>query len=179
MRRYLGEIIGKCTAFIASTTSPASRKEALNSLNRQVNYVVMIEHFYLDQMRLVHCMDSYSRLFIKLKHKVRYLVPCHLENITRTPWNQSMLSLVQLIYDIRLIHDSPGSNKSILALRAGSISNDLCGSDTMSSFEISNGFTKPLLPNSAPVIISTELVNTRGTIIVKRDLNLMMRSKAT
>lgn len=59
MQRYLGGTIRRGTACIASSTPPPSRKVALNSLHRQLNDVVMIDQFYLDQKRLFHCMDRY------------------------------------------------------------------------------------------------------------------------
>lgn len=49
---YLGETMSRCKACIASKKAPLSKKVALNSLNRQVDDEVMIDHSYLDQIRL-------------------------------------------------------------------------------------------------------------------------------
>lgn len=50
-----------------------------------------------------------------------------------------------------LVYSSPNEVRVILALRAVSISNDLNGSEFLSSFDISKGYTKPLEPNQAPI----------------------------
>lgn len=58
---------------------------------------------------------------------------------------------------------------SILVLRDVSISNDLFGSDVMSSFWIANGYTKPLLQSSTPEMLSEDLIIYRGTLLAKKN----------
>lgn len=73
----------------------------------------------------------------------------------------------------------PLPNKYLLAHRAVSNSNDLYGFENMLSFEISKGYTKPLLDFVAPESVPQELVESRDLLIAKRKINLVMRSKGT
>lgn len=49
----------------------------------------------------------------------------------------------------------------------------------MSSFEIAKGFTKPLIDHTAPVVVAHDLITALETLIAKKELNLIMRTKAT
>lgn len=166
----------------------------------------MIDHFNLDQLRLFHCMDSFSR-FLSV-----YLVPeasvfsatvafetswiAHFWPSVAVQGDQAFANEEFLMYlqsndttfrpvpsrkhhkntlqpkhgvirsiFIRLLNQNPNSNKSILALRAVSISNYVYGSDVMSAFELAKGFSKPLIENSAPEFVSQELVHACDELI--------------
>lgn len=80
---------------------------------------------------------------------------------------------------LRLLSASPEADKTVLALHAVRISNDLYGSDTLSSFEIAKGYTKPINPDETPQKITEELVRARDILSAKRKLTLIMRTKAT
>ena len=80
---------------------------------------------------------------------------------------------------IRLKHESPNANISILALRHVTIANDVYGSDVMSAFEIAKVFTKALIDGTTPLTVSPDLITARETLMAKRKLNLILRTKAT
>lgn len=80
---------------------------------------------------------------------------------------------------LRLQHASPLVNKTVLALQAVSISNNLYGSDLTTSFEIAKGYSKPLVAYSTPNPISPDLINARNNLLAKRKFNLIMLTKAT
>lgn len=60
-QQYLAEIIERCEHCVASSTPPPSRKVALGSLNRSLNDLVLVNHFFLDDVKLFHAMDSHTR----------------------------------------------------------------------------------------------------------------------
>lgn len=62
---------------------------------------------------------------------------------------------------ICMTHALPDTSKSILTLRAVYIINNLYGSDVMSTFKLTKGFSKPLLDYHAPEMVSDELINAR------------------
>ena len=64
----------------------------------------------------------------------------------------------------------------LLAMQAVSISNDLYGSDTLSSFEMTKGFTKPLSSNNQPIPVPEDVIAAHETLKAKRKLNLILRS---
>lgn len=66
----------------------------------------------------------------------------------------------------------------LMAYRAIRISNDLYGSDVLSSFELAKGFTKPLDEKDGLNVISNDLIDAHDTIKAKRKLNLILRSNA-
>lgn len=53
-------MVEHCNHCVAAFVPPLSRKVALGVLNRSCNDVVMVDHFYLDQVRIFQAMDSYS-----------------------------------------------------------------------------------------------------------------------
>lgn len=114
-----------------------------------------------------------SNLLIILKHMIQPFVPFHFGNTTRTPSPKIVVSFVKFTnfwYMLHLVRKKP-----FFPLWEVRIWNDVNVSDIISSFEIENCFPNPLLPNSAPVIITTDLVNSTD----KRYLNLIIRSKVT
>ena len=66
----------------------------------------------------------------------------------------------------------------LMAYRAIRISNDLYGSDVLSSFETAKGFTKPCDDKNGINVISKDLINAHDTIKAKRKLNLILRSNS-
>ncbi len=64
----------------------------------------------------------------------------------------------------------------LLAMQAVTISNDLYGSDTVSSFEMAKGFTKPISEFNEPIPIPEELISAHEELKAKRKLNLILRS---
>ena len=61
VEHYLSTVIDKCYNCITASAPMPSRRVAISSLNRSFNENVCIDHFYLDDIRLFHCMDSVSR----------------------------------------------------------------------------------------------------------------------
>ena len=58
---YLNETIEKCVNCVASSSPMPSRRVAISNLNRSFKETVCIDHFYLDDIRLFHTMDTVSR----------------------------------------------------------------------------------------------------------------------
>lgn len=52
VQSYLADVIERCTPCIVSSALPPSRKVALGATNRSFSDVVLIDHFYHDQLRL-------------------------------------------------------------------------------------------------------------------------------
>jgi len=61
VRQYLAESVERCPHCLASAQPQPNRKVALSTLNRSFTDVVCVDHFYLEQLRLFHVMDVYSR----------------------------------------------------------------------------------------------------------------------
>lgn len=68
---------------------------------------------------------------------------------------------------------------SILVLRAVSISNDLFDSDVMYYFCKAKGYNKSLLHSTTPEMLSQNLIISRGTLISKEKLNLIVSTETT
>ncbi len=58
------------------------------------------------------------------------------------------------------------------------ISNDLYGNDVMSAHEQAKGYTRPIYSGSPAFEIPTEIVNAHNTLLAKRKLTLILRSKS-
>ena len=67
----------------------------------------------------------------------------------------------------------------VIAQQATCISNDLYGNDLCSSYELAKGFTKPVEIGTLPKLVPEDLVKARDTLLAKRKLNLILRSKST
>ena len=80
---------------------------------------------------------------------------------------------------LRLRNASPNSDIKLHAVTAVRISNEMYGTDTLSSFEIAKGYTKPvdntILPQSTP----QELLDAHHELKAKRKLTLMLRSQVS
>lgn len=64
----------------------------------------------------------------------------------------------------------------VIAMQAVSISNDLYGSDTVSSYEMTKGFTKQLKSNTQPIPVPDGIITAQETLKAKRKLILILRS---
>lgn len=58
---YVAHSIENCTACKSTAAPQLSRKVSTSSLSKQFNEIVCIDHFYLDERRLMHRMDLVSR----------------------------------------------------------------------------------------------------------------------
>lgn len=220
VQRLLSVLVEKCKHCIASSPPKSNRKFSISGINRGFNDVVCVDHFHLDDLRIFHAMDSYSRFSAALsvssaslsdaiiafesvwvsqfwppssvqgdlafRHEVfqDYLsqygtsfrpVPTrrHHKNVL-----ESKHGVIRAIY-LRLKSASPSSVPGLLAASAVRISNEMYGSETMSSFELAKGYTLPVDANGLPQVTPPELIQARDTLVAKRKLTLMLRSHAT
>ena len=58
---YVCKIIKECTALKSSAPAKPSRKVSISTLSKQFKDVVCVDHFYLDELRLMHFMDLVTR----------------------------------------------------------------------------------------------------------------------
>ncbi len=58
------------------------------------------------------------------------------------------------------------------------ISNDLYGNDVISARELAKCYTRPMYSGMPPFEIPTEIVNAHNTLLGKRKLTLILRSKS-
>lgn len=86
--------------------------------------------------------------------------------------------VIRAVY-LRLKSASPSENTGLLTVSAVRISNELYGSDTMSSFELAKGYTKPIDDSFFPQGVSEDIVAAHEELVAKRKLTLLLRSKAT
>ena len=80
---------------------------------------------------------------------------------------------------MRIKSNNSGFGEILAAQQAIRISNDLYGNDTCSAHELFKGFTRPVAPGTLPKIIPKDIVTTRQTLMAKRKLNLILKSKLT
>lgn len=88
---------------------------------------------------------------------------------------ESKRHVIRSIY-LKLKHASPKPATEALSYQAVTVSNDLYGSDTVSSFEIAKGFTKPIDSTSSRSLVCLDIVDAHEQIISKRRLNMIIRS---
>ncbi len=79
---------------------------------------------------------------------------------------------------IRLESESDPSSEAMRAQQAIIISNDLCGNDVCSAYELSKGFSRPIETGTTPKIIPVEIMKARDAVMAKRKINLILRSKS-
>lgn len=60
-QRYLSRVVENYNHCVAASVSSSFRKCALRILNRSFKNVLMVDHFYVDRVRIFHAIDSYSR----------------------------------------------------------------------------------------------------------------------
>ena len=86
----------------------------------------------------------------------------------------------KIIRDIllRIAANNEAISDIIGAQQAIRISNDLYGNDTCSAHELSKRFTRPIVPGTLPKIVPQDLLIARETLMAKRKLNLILKSKS-
>ena len=114
-----------------------------------------------------------------------YLNKCDIEPIALPPrrhnknFLESKHKILRDIY-IRLKHCNDIGNfvtEDIIIQQTFRISNDLYGNDVMSSHEIAKGYSRPVMSGGPPLSVPDELYRAHETLIAKRKLNLILRSK--
>lgn len=60
-QKYLSELLSECHHCKAASTPPPNRRVSLSSLNYEFNEVVYLDHFFLDSVTVLHCMDASTR----------------------------------------------------------------------------------------------------------------------
>ncbi len=58
---YVAQTIQNCSSCKSSALPQPNRKVSISTLSKQFNEIVCIDHFFLDEICLVHCMDLVSR----------------------------------------------------------------------------------------------------------------------
>lgn len=61
IQSQLSTVVEKCTPCIASSLPQSARKLSIFRINRQFNDLVLVDHFWLEEICLVLFMDAYSR----------------------------------------------------------------------------------------------------------------------
>ena len=61
VKHYIENIMNECTACRKSYIPPPSRKVSISSLSKELNEIICVDHFYLDELCLIHFMDIASR----------------------------------------------------------------------------------------------------------------------
>lgn len=82
-------------------------------------------------------------------------------------------------YFIQIVSEFLTATKLLLALQFVSISNDLYGSEKMSSLEIAKGFKKPIYPDTTKQSITFHIISSRDIILAKLKQTRILSSKAT
>lgn len=221
--KYLARTIESCSSCHNTALPKPTRKVSLSTMSREFNDTVCVDHLHIDDMRILHIMDSATRysagavvqttnmedaiiafdshwvsqfwtpenvLYDPAFHNEEfksYLLQLGSECKAIPPrrHNKNVLeSKHRVIRDVylRLKGDSTelSENKGrLLVNMALRITNDLYGSDTMSSFELAKGFTRPALPGTPPIPIPEEIRAAHENLQAKRKLTLILRSKAT
>lgn len=220
VEHYLRSVVEECHHCKAACLPTPSRKVSLSSLSRSFNEVVCVDHFYLDNIRMFHMMDAWSRFstcyalddaslrsavigfeaswlskfwaplsvrgddaFNKDEFK-NYMSTLDIEFRPIPPRRhsknvlESKHGIIGSVYlRLKSANDSDESD-TLLAHQAVRMSNDLYGSDTLSAFELANGFTKPVVSGTVPNAVTDELIAAQDTLAAKRKLTLILRSKA-
>lgn len=61
VERYLSEIVEKCSGCRHMSLLVGTRKVSLSSMSRSFNELVCVDHFYLNDICVLHVMDSVTR----------------------------------------------------------------------------------------------------------------------
>lgn len=61
IEHYIQNLVRDCKSCRASELPPPSRKVSISSLSNELNEVVCVDHFYLDELCLIHFMDMSTR----------------------------------------------------------------------------------------------------------------------
>jgi len=183
---YVAQCVDQCTACRSTAPPQPNRKVSISSLSKSFNDIVCIDHFYLDQIRLMHCMDLVSRYSavhivstVTMGEAVQAFEACWVSQF----WYPESVhgDKAFQVGDFKTYADSlgikirpvppRGHNKNaiesknrvirgiflrlknaagdsfdpnVATYKAVSISNSLYGNDTMSVFEPTKGFSKPI-----------------------------------
>lgn len=97
----------------------------------------------------------------------------HRVGTKKTPLN---LHAVILSIFLRLRHAEPLITADILAIQAVRISNDLYGTDVISSFEMAKGLHRPVIGDAEVKSVPHEIVEAHVDIKARRKLNRILRS---
>lgn len=220
VQKLLSMIVEHCEHCIASSPPTSDRKVSISGINRGFNDVVCIDHFHLDDVRLFHVMDSYSRFSAALPVSSMSLSdaiaafeaiwishfwpPCAVQGDLAFRHNEfqeflaqygtsfrpvpprrhhknlleSKHGFIRAIF-LRLKSASASTSPALLATMSVRISNEMYGSDTMSSFELAKCYSKPVDSSCLPKVTPKELIDARDCLLAKRKLTLMLRSQAT
>lgn len=104
---------------------------------------------------------------------VSIYVLLHLADITKMRLRPSIARFVQFFFVLSTCQTLPDNLAAGRSLR---ISNDLYGSDTMSSFEMARGFTKPVLFVVPPKVIDHDLLKSHDELVARCKLNCILLS---
>ncbi len=63
-KKYLAETLEKCPSCLTTSLPKKSRKVALSAMSRDFNDVVCLDHFFLDDFKVFHVMDSSTRFSV-------------------------------------------------------------------------------------------------------------------
>lgn len=61
VEKYVSDVMSRCSSCRSSAPPQPSRKVSISSLSREFNNTVAVDHFYLENIRVMHCMDTVTR----------------------------------------------------------------------------------------------------------------------
>ena len=59
--KYVGDLIENCSACQFTAPSQLDRKVSISSLSKRFNKALCVDHFYLEEVLMLHCMDLITR----------------------------------------------------------------------------------------------------------------------
>lgn len=216
---YVRNLIEGCSACRATYFLQPNRKVSISSLSNNFNEVVCIDHLFLEDNCLLHCMDLVKRysaaLFVEttvLKEAIigfeafwisqfwyldairadlafhkgeskansdRLGIP--LQRVpTRRHSKDAIDSKHNIIHSIFIrLKEAAGSefDPALASYQAVTISNDLYGNDTVSSFELEKGFTHPITSKPLDLTVPHDLRQAGDELQARRKLALILKSK--
>lgn len=93
---------------------------------------------------------------------------CHHKNTL-----ESKHVMIRSIF-LKLKHAQPDADPRQLAYQSLTVSNGLYGNYTVSSFEITKGFRKPIDSSTPPVILPQDLIDAHEALLNKRHLHMIL-----
>lgn len=84
--------------------------------------------------------------------------------------------IIRAIY-LRIRNAAPDSNPALQAATVVRIMNEMCGSDTLLSFELGRGYSEATDDSFMPIEAPGDLIQSYNEIVTKRKLTLMLPSK--
>lgn len=178
----------------------------MSSLDNAFNDIVCLDHFRLEDLTLFHIMDVATRYSSRMLCRRSQLVRLNMDalhsdgasqtDVFKPFLNRYYLQLrpvpprfneknkielrpgvIHPVF-IRLRQAHPNANIAVLAAQAECISNDLYGNDTVSSSELAEGLSSPLLKETAIPSIPNDIVEAHINIVARRKLNRILRLHA-